>query len=152
MLQKETQQTEDSFSYVLNDSVFEIWIDAQNYYLLKIKVTSTEDDNQFTLAFDDFNQNFEFLEPEKTTGIQELFGQYANIVIGNFSENINIEEKETSDPMSDNDQDGLIYQDEIFWGTDPNNPDTDGDGYLDGEEIEHGYDPLVPGDARLEDR
>jgi len=42
---------------------------------------------------------------------------------------------------SDADADGISDDEENFWGTDQNNPDTDGDGYLDGEEVENGYDP-----------
>ena len=43
---------------------------------------------------------------------------------------------------SDNDEDGLGYVQEIYYGTDFNNPDTDGDGYLDGDETKNGYNPL----------
>lgn len=48
-------------------------------------------------------------------------------------------------PISDADNDGLLYEDEMKYGTDPENPDSDGDSYLDGEEVENGYDPLGPG-------
>ena len=45
----------------------------------------------------------------------------------------------------DSDGDGLLDDDEIRLGTDPNNPDTDGDGLLDGEEIKaYGTNPLNP--------
>ena len=46
---------------------------------------------------------------------------------------------------SDLDQDGLSFLDEIYEGTDPNNPDTDQDGYLDGAEVEGDYNPLGGG-------
>ncbi|MBT4349346.1 hypothetical protein HOD19_01025 [bacterium] len=54
------------------------------------------------------------------------------------------------DPVTllDIDNDGLTHQEELLFGTDPNNPDTDGDGYLDGEEVNNGYNPL--GDGLLE--
>ena len=45
----------------------------------------------------------------------------------------------------DSDGDGLLDEDEIRLGTDPNNPDTDGDGLLDGEEVlTYKTDPLNP--------
>jgi len=45
----------------------------------------------------------------------------------------------------DSDEDGLSDEEEIFYGTDKNNPDTDGDGYLDGDEVEGGYNPQGEG-------
>ena len=44
----------------------------------------------------------------------------------------------------DFDLDGLLNQDELALGTDPENPDSDGDGYPDGHEIANGGDPLDP--------
>lgn len=46
--------------------------------------------------------------------------------------------------LSDDDNDGLSNNDEVFWGTDLKNPDTDGDGYLDGEEVAADHDPTIP--------
>ncbi|OGY85150.1 MAG: hypothetical protein A3G01_00995 [Candidatus Kerfeldbacteria bacterium RIFCSPLOWO2_12_FULL_43_9] len=51
----------------------------------------------------------------------------------------------TPSATSDLDADGLLYEAEMKYGTDPNNADSDKDGYLDGEEVENGYDPLGPG-------
>ena len=45
----------------------------------------------------------------------------------------------------DNDNDGLTNQEESYWNTDMENPDTDGDGFVDGEEVASGHNPLVAG-------
>lgn len=42
---------------------------------------------------------------------------------------------------SDFDRDGLTDLLELFYGTDPENPDSDNDTFLDGEEVEQGYNP-----------
>jgi hypothetical protein len=49
-----------------------------------------------------------------------------------------------SGPANDSDEDGLSNDDEILYGTDPNNPDTDGDGISDGDEVHvYGTNPLL---------
>ncbi len=50
---------------------------------------------------------------------------------------------------SDRDHDGLFDDEEILFGTDPDNPDTDGDGFLDGYEVKNGFNPL--GEGRLDE-
>ncbi len=47
--------------------------------------------------------------------------------------------------LGDTDKDGLTDRDEVYWRTDPTNPDTDGDGFKDGEEVLTGHNPLVKG-------
>lgn len=47
--------------------------------------------------------------------------------------------------LIDTDKDGLIDNDETYWRTDFNNPDTDQDGFKDGEEVLTGHNPLVKG-------
>jgi hypothetical protein len=42
----------------------------------------------------------------------------------------------------DQDQDGLLSNEEEDIGTDPNDADSDGDGHLDGDEVFAGTDPL----------
>ncbi len=54
-----------------------------------------------------------------------------------------------SQPLKDSDNDGLFDDEEIQYGTDPNNPDTDGDGYSDGDEVKNGYNPR--GSGKLND-
>ncbi len=50
---------------------------------------------------------------------------------------------DSADGLSDNDQDGLAFWQEVLtYGTDSELADTDGDGLLDGEEISLGTDPL----------
>ena len=45
----------------------------------------------------------------------------------------------------DTDGDGLSDREEVkVYKTDPLKPDTDGDGYLDGQEVRYNYDPLNP--------
>lgn len=43
------------------------------------------------------------------------------------------------------DNDGLLNEQELFYGTDPRNADTDSDGYMDGEEVKNGYNPSGDG-------
>lgn len=47
-----------------------------------------------------------------------------------------------TDPFADVDGDGLIYEDELAHGTNPNLADTDGDGLPDGWEVHQGLNPL----------
>lgn len=54
--------------------------------------------------------------------------------------------------LADDDNDGLVNDEEAAWMTDPNNPDSDGDGYLDGEEVAAKHDPTIPApDDKLSD-
>ena len=46
------------------------------------------------------------------------------------------------DPSSDDDGDGLTYEQEEQYGTDPDSNDSDADGLLDADEIDMGTDPL----------
>lgn len=50
------------------------------------------------------------------------------------------------DALLDSDNDGLSDQEEVLYGTDPQNPDSDGDGYNDGQEVSNGYNPLGEGE------
>lgn len=60
--------------------------------------------------------------------------------------------EEGDDGFIDSDGDGWADEDELSWGSDPNNPDefpyqdSDGDGFLDIEEISWGTDPFDPND------
>ena len=56
------------------------------------------------------------------------------------------------DHKSDEDKDGLSYEEEKKHGTDPKKADTDGDGFRDGQEVKGGFDPLraAPGDNQAQ--
>ena len=53
----------------------------------------------------------------------------------------------TVDMPLDADGDGLLSNEEVELGTDPNNPDHDGDGITDGDEFNSGMDPLDASDG-----
>jgi hypothetical protein len=109
-------------------------------------------------------------EKEKTLTIEKKEKKNASQKKGNEEENNIIETIPQPTSPKDTDQDGLTDEEEINFGTDPNNsdtdedglfdrdevkiyktdplnPDTDGDGYSDGTEIKAGYNPN--GDGRL---
>lgn len=77
----------------------------------------------------------------KESGNSELCRQIPNrLVMSNcLSEILDI------DNMSDADEDGLKFFEEILNGTDPDNSDTDGDGYSDSEEVLAGYNAAGEG-------
>lgn len=50
---------------------------------------------------------------------------------------------------TDTDSDGLTDDQENYFGTDINKPDTDGDGFKDGDEVENGYNPNGTGSLEL---
>ena len=83
---------------------------------------------------------------------QEIVSCYDNMLsgMGSYAYRIRLQAQdgisETSEPitveLADSDGDGLLDNEEVMLGTDPQNPDTDGDGLDDGEEFELGTDPL----------
>lgn len=57
----------------------------------------------------------------------------------------NDEEEPKTVVFADADADGLSDEEEVVYGSDPNNPDSDGDGYRDGDEVKNGFNPLIAG-------
>jgi len=91
-----------------------------------------------------------YLECDKISGCPDGFNCVSNNCESflNWCEpdNIGTSTKNIVDLDSlDSDQDGLSDEEEIFYGTDKNNPDSDGDGYLDGDEVKKSYNPLGEG-------
>jgi hypothetical protein len=58
--------------------------------------------------------------------------------------NANINENPNIQASLDIDNDGLSYEEELIYGTNPELEDTDKDGYKEGQEISSLYNPLVP--------
>lgn len=71
---------------------------------------------------------------------------FTGLVFAGFAFFTTAQENSSSDKniFLDSDQDGLSNEEEITYGTDPENSDTDRDGYSDGAEVKSGYNPLVP--------
>ena len=55
------------------------------------------------------------------------------------------------DGDSDEDEDGLTYDQEILYGSNPKIADTDGDGFSDGDEVSSGYNPNGEGALVIEE-
>lgn len=62
----------------------------------------------------------------------------------NINTNTNTNTDNNNDNSVDTDNDGLTYNEELTFGTSPNNDDTDHDGYKDGAEVKSLYSPLLP--------
>lgn len=101
-----------------------------------IKISSN-----LTMKIFDFNQPSGLVQPENTVDLSETLEKAMGELSGKII---------TPVEHPDSDNDGLSDIMEDVYKTDKSNPDTDGDGYLDGGEVERGYDPLIPGDARLD--
>lgn len=68
------------------------------------------------------------------------WNQKSQSVAGDKSENL-----AQTDPKGDPDKDGLTNEQEAYYGTDANDPDSDNDGYSDGQEVASSHNPLGSG-------
>jgi hypothetical protein len=86
----------------------------------------------------------------KIKNINVSFFILASLIILSFSFYVGAEINSdgTKSIFFDSDGDGLSNEEEVAYGTNPNNADTDSDSYSDGAEVRSGYDPLkkAPGD------
>ncbi|MDX9913839.1 MAG: thrombospondin type 3 repeat-containing protein [Candidatus Moranbacteria bacterium] len=81
----------------------------------------------------------------KVKKIKITFLVFFLLLICGFSFSIVAQENSSDGSVfSDADQDGLSDEKEVFYKTDPKNPDSDNDGYSDGAEVNSGYDPTKP--------
>lgn len=95
----------------------------------------------FYVGADAVFTNLSFADPTVAAPVGFVFNGMAasNMVLDD------IRVAATSPGHVDEDGDGLIDADEVFYGTDPLNPDTDQDGMTDGMEVYWGFDPNDPG-------
>jgi len=91
-----------------------------------------------SLAFQDMYQSLLHTLPESQTA----FGRSS--MVPTFTQNATVPEQ-TVESVDDPDHDGLNNMLELFFGTDPHNPDTDGDGVSDGAEVKRGSNPRGKG-------
>ncbi len=110
-----------------------------------INNTNAELSFDMSITMSDFNQPISISKPEKSEDLMKVLEEAMAGVMGGMM----LPEPATG-LKGDLDQDELTIEQEAFYGTDPNNPDTDGDGHSDGDEVSKGYDPLLPGEAKLD--
>ncbi|MFH1187647.1 MAG: thrombospondin type 3 repeat-containing protein, partial [bacterium] len=136
----------------IEDMPVEIWIEKETYFLRKAAIShfETNVDKPDGINKADVLLTFELNKINEPVNIQApQDGQSLEGVLEKAVENLS--EKWTSQMLlnntdklgtaEDDDKDGLTNQEEIFYGTDINNPDTDGDGFSDGDEVKNGYNP-----------
>ena len=97
------------------------------------------------------NKNAQTPEPQQEAIINEntnevMVEDNTNQVVEIINENTNENINDIVDvpKVADADNDGLSYEEELVFGTNPDLEDTDRDGYKDGQEITSLYDPLSP--------
>jgi len=92
---------------------------------------------------DNTNQVVEIInENTNEVMVEDNTNQVVEIINENTNENIN--DIVDVPKVADADNDGLSYEEELVFGTNPDLEDTDRDGYKDGQEITSLYDPLSP--------
>ena len=100
----------------------------------------TSDNNQVAVKNENTNTNV-------NTNQNENLNINTNVntnVNTNQNENTNTNENIEQPQALDADNDGLSYEEELVFSTNPNLEDTDKDGYKDGQEISSLYNPLLP--------
>lgn len=114
----------------------EVWIDKKTMLpyrsistlsLQKTEKNSVSGSIKTTIAYKQFNQPVTIEEPKDAKTLEDLM------------KSLFPQQEEVT--AIDTDGDGLTDQDEMLYGTLPDNTDTDGDGYSDGDEVKNGYNP-----------
>jgi hypothetical protein len=145
----------------MKDMPIEVWIEKENYFLRKVSIDYSGVDIKrndqiskanilLTLELNNINQPIG-IGIEAPLGAQSL-GEVIEGVLGGLTQEQaeqvleqDVETGELNILDGDQDNDNLTDQEEVFYNTDPLNPDTDGDGYLDGDEVMSGYNPAGEG-------
>lgn len=125
----------------------EIWIEKESYFLRKLSIGHFEFETDINgtdkidvllgLELNKINESIDAQAPKGGKSLEKimenLFEKLNKQMLLNNANKLEITE--------DGDKDGLTNQEELFYGTDINNPDTDGDGFSDGDEVKNGYNP-----------
>ena len=131
----------------------EIWVGKKDKYLHRVAFNLNLPNETETFGgtaavimnYSNFNAPIAVTDPEKFITLDELLESVLTSFMGGETTVDETTTSTTEDLTIDSDLDGLTDNEEDFWWTDPNNPDTDGDGYSDFEEVENGYSPIGPG-------
>lgn len=128
----------------------ELWIGKQDLlpYRMAINiVNSSGQDTQLNVKVlinvTKYNEPLNVEAPTESVPLEQMLEQVLGPIMQAFSPTAG--QTPPAFPDGDDDGDELNNQQEFFYGTNPNLPDTDGDGYTDAQEVRNGYDPLGPG-------
>jgi len=144
-----------------------LWIDPETHLLLKAVITGnsqSESMGQFglelTLEFSGHNNPDEIEVPVGVKLLSQVLVEAMLTEMGLPSASDGEQNRldydvpdvdpsglqdEMPDMTGDGDGDGLSDTAEMFYGTDPTNPDSDADGYSDGDEVKGGFNPMGSG-------
>ncbi|MFA6307816.1 MAG: hypothetical protein WCS88_00670 [Patescibacteria group bacterium] len=123
-----------------------IYFTNKNVPVVNTNTNTNEADNANTNINENTNTNTNTNEADNTNiNINENTNTNANTNT-NEDDNTNANSNENPNIQAslDIDNDGLSYEEELIFGTNPELEDTDKDGYRDGQEIISLYNPLVP--------
>lgn len=152
-------ETLEEFNKNIEKLTFDVTFPKTKRDFIDLKILYSDEEAQiksliFELILDSSVEARELKAPEESIDFEEIVNQAMVGRIGNPTMNYDasqtfVASDEITIPIDgdidnleiDSDNDGLTDEEEIFLGTDPNNPDSDGDGYSDGEEVKNGYDP-----------
>ncbi|GEM_PF-5497972 len=144
--EEELKKAEESFAQFIpadKPLQFNLWVGKRDFYVYqfrfgfdipKLPDTSVSGNIVMRITVKDINKPVSIEVPKDVKKMEEVFGT----LFGS-----------PSTGPKDSDGDGLSDTDEIYYGSDQNNPDTDGDSYKDGDEVKNGYDPRGSGKLTL---
>jgi hypothetical protein len=142
------------------------WIDTETHLLLKVEISGSATNESFgdfglelTLEFSEHNNPDQITVPDGVRLLSEVLIEAMlsemnlpsapdgeqNRLDYDLSDSGDSGMGEVPDLTGDNDGDGLSDTAELFYGTDPTNPDSDADGYSDGDEVSGGFNPMGSG-------
>lgn len=129
-----------------------LWLDTRTRLPMQATIEVTRATQPATLHFAFAYQDPTSGLPFNARPLQEVLIQLGEVAKAHNDKPRQLKSLEESNGapsafMTDFDHDGLSDALELFYGTDPANPDTDNDTHLDGVEVEGGYNPA--GEGRL---
>ncbi|MDO8571488.1 MAG: hypothetical protein Q7R79_02320 [bacterium] len=119
---------------------FHLWIGKRDYHpyqfrftfeFQKIPDTPVSGSISIRMTVKDINKPVTIEIPQDAKTFEEVFGTLFGAP--------------SAGTPTDSDDDGLSDIDEVYYGSDSQNPDSDGDTYKDGAEVQNGYSPTGPG-------